>query len=95
MKQNQRNLTTTTIAINKGMAAIDSRHRIDPGLSVTAPARLEEEGAHRNPHNGVGCNGGLAENATDTALRPTGKRRRGLSPLPHRSDDQIQSEWEE
>jgi hypothetical protein len=94
-KQKQRDKSTTTIAIKKRTAAIDSRRRIDPEASVPAPARPQEEGAHRNPHNGVGSRKGLAENATDATRRPTSKRRRGLRGLPHRSDDRIQSEREE
>jgi len=94
-KQKQRDKSTTTIAIEKRTAAIDSRRRIDPGASVPAPARPQEEGVHRNPHNGVGSRKGLAENATDATGRPTSKRQRGLSGLPHRSDDRIQSEREE
>jgi len=74
-KQKQRDKSTTTIAIEKRTAAIDSRRRIDPGASVAAPARPQEEGAHRNPHNGVGSRKGLAENATDATRRPTSKRR--------------------
>jgi len=97
-KQKQRNESTTTIAIEKRMAAIDSRRRIDPGASVPAAARSQEEGAHRNPRSRVGSRKGLAENATDATRRPTSKRRRGLRGLrglPHRSDDRIQSEREE
>ena len=94
-KQQQRDKSTATIAIKKRTAAIDSRRRIDPGARVPAPARPQEEGAHRNPHNGVGSRKGLAENATDATRRPTSKRRRGLRGLPDRSDDRIQSEREE
>ena len=90
----KRDKSTTTIAIKKRTAAIDSRRRIDPEASVPAPARPQEEGAHRNPHNGVGSRKGLAENATDATRRPTSERRR-LRGSPHRSDDQIQSEREE
>jgi hypothetical protein len=94
-KQKQRDKSTTTIAIKKRTATIDSRRRIDPGASVPAPARLQNEGAHRNPHNGVGSRKGLAEDATDGTRRPTIKRQRGLRGLPHRSNDRIQSEQEE
>jgi len=73
-KQKQRDKSTTTIAIKKRTAAIDSRRQIDPGASVPAPARPQEEGAHRNPHNGVGSRKGLGENATDMTRRPTSKR---------------------
>jgi len=73
-KQNQRDKSTTTIAMKKRTAAIDSRRRIDPGASVPAPARPQEEGAHRNPHNRVGSRKGLAEKATDATRRPTSKR---------------------
>jgi len=52
-KQKQRYKSTTTIAIEKGTAAIDSGLRIDPRGSVPAPARPQEEGAHRNSCNGV------------------------------------------
>jgi hypothetical protein len=93
-KQKLRHKSTTTIAIKKRTAAIDSRRRIDPEASVPAPARPQEEGAHRNPHNGVGSRKGLAENATDATRRPTSERRR-LRGSPHRSDDRIQSEREE
>jgi hypothetical protein len=75
-KQKQRDKSTTTIAIKKWTAAINSRHRMDPGASVPAPARPQEEGAHRNPHNGVGSHKGLAENAndkTDATCWPTSK----------------------
>jgi len=68
-KQKQRDKSTATIAIEKRTAAIDSRRRIDPGASVPAPARPQEEGAHRNPHNGVGSRKGLAENATTRTER--------------------------
>jgi len=91
--QKQRDKSTTTIAIKKRTAAIDSRRRIDPEASVPAPARPQEEGAHRNPHNGVGSRKGLAENATHATRRPTSERRR-LRGSPHRSDDRIQSERE-
>jgi hypothetical protein len=94
-KQKKRDKSTTTIAIKKRTAAMDSRRRIDPGARVPAPARPQEEGAHRNPHNGVGSRKGLAEIATDAKRRPTSKRRRALRGLPHRSDDRIQSEREE
>ena len=50
-KQKQRDKSTTTIAIRKRSAAIDSGRRIDPGASVPVPARPQEEGAHRNPHS--------------------------------------------
>jgi hypothetical protein len=52
-KQKQRDKSTTTIAIKKRTAAIDSGRRIDPGASVPVPvpARPQEEGAHRNPHS--------------------------------------------
>jgi len=97
-KQKQRDKSTTTIAIEKRTAAIDSRCRIDPGASVPAPARSQEEGAHRNPRSGVGSRKGLAENATEATHRPTSERQRGLRELrgfPHRSDDRVQSEREE
>jgi len=47
----QRVKSTTTIAIDKRTAAIDSRRRIDPGASFPAPARPQEEGAHENPRS--------------------------------------------
>jgi hypothetical protein len=72
-KQKQRDKSTATIAIKKRTAAIDSRRRINPGASVPAPARPQEVGAHRNPHNGVGSNKGLAENSTDTTHQPMSK----------------------
>ena len=50
-KQKQRDRSTTTVAIKKWMAAIDGGHRIDPGVSVPAQARLQEEGAHEDPRN--------------------------------------------
>jgi len=68
-KQKQCDKSTTTIAIKKRTAAIDSRHRIDPRASVPAPARPHGEGAHRNPGSGVGSRKGLAENATDATTR--------------------------
>jgi len=97
-KQKQCDKSTTTIAITKRTPAIDSRRRNDPGASVLAPARSQEECAHRNPRSGVGSLKGLVESATDTTRWPTSERRRGLRGLrgfPHRSDDQIQSEREE
>ena len=45
LKQKQRDKSTTTIAIKKRTAAIDSGRRIDPGASVPVPARPQEEGA--------------------------------------------------
>jgi len=50
-KQKQRDKSTTTIAIRKRTAAIDSGHRIDPGASVPAPARPQGEGTHEDPRN--------------------------------------------
>jgi len=50
-KQKQRDKSATTIAFKKWTAAIDSGHRIDPGARVPAPARPQEECAHRNPRN--------------------------------------------
>jgi len=51
-KQKQRDKSTTTIAIKKRTAAIDSGRRIDPGASVPVPTKpQEEEGAHRNPRS--------------------------------------------
>ena len=50
-KQKQRDKSTTTIAITKRTAAIDSGHRIDPGASVPALARPQEEGVHEDPRN--------------------------------------------
>ena len=94
-KQKQRDKSTTTIAIKKRTAAIDSGRRIDTGASVPAPARLPAECTHRNPPNGVGSGKGLAENATDAASWPTSKRTRELRGLPDRSDDRIPSEREE
>jgi len=91
----QRDKSTTTIAIEKRTAANDSRRRIDPGASFPAPARPQEEGAHRNPHNRVGSRKGFAENATETTRRPTSKQQRGLEGLPQRSNDRIQSKREE
>jgi hypothetical protein len=50
-KQKQRVKSTTTIAIKKRTAAIDSGRRIDPGASIPALARPQEEGAHENPRS--------------------------------------------
>jgi len=50
-KQKQHDKSTTTIAIEKRTAAIDSGRRIDPGASVPAPARPQEEGALRDSRN--------------------------------------------
>jgi hypothetical protein len=50
-KQKQLDKWTTTIATKKRTAAIDSGRRIDPGASVTALARPQEEGVHTNPSN--------------------------------------------
>ena len=97
-KQKQRDKSTTMIAIKKQTAAIDSRRRIDPRPSVSAPATWQEEGAYSNPRSGVGSLKGLAENATEPTRRPMSERRRrlrGLRTLHHRSDDQIKSDWEE
>jgi hypothetical protein len=52
-KQKQHDKSTTTIAIDRWMAAFDSGRRIDPGGSVQALARPQEEGAHQDPHKGV------------------------------------------
>ena len=73
-KQKQHDKLTTMIALKKRTAAIDSRRRIDPGASVPALGRPQEEGAHRNPCNGVGSREGLAENATVSTRWPTSKR---------------------
>jgi len=58
-KLEQRDKSTTTIAMKKRTAAIDSKLRIDPGASVEAPVRPQEEGAHGNPRSGVGSRKGL------------------------------------
>jgi len=50
-KQKQRDKSTTTIATTKRTAAIDSGRRIDPGASVPALARPQEEGTYTNPRN--------------------------------------------
>jgi len=50
-KQKQRDKSTTAIATTKRTAAIDSERRIDPGASVPAPVRPQEEGAHTNQRN--------------------------------------------
>jgi hypothetical protein len=50
-KQKQRDKSKTTIATTKRTAAIDSGRRIDPGASVPALVRRQEEGMHTNPGN--------------------------------------------
>jgi hypothetical protein len=80
------------------MAAIDSTPGIDPGASMPAQARLQNQGVHRNSRSRVGSGQGLAETGTDATHRATTKRRRGLrgiGGLSHRSDDSILSAREE
>jgi hypothetical protein len=49
-KQKQRVKLTTTTAIFTTTEFIDSECPIGPGPNFPAPARLLEEGTHRNPH---------------------------------------------
>jgi len=93
-KHKQHDNSTTTIAMKKWTAAIDSRHRVHPVEHVPAPARQQDEGAHKNPRNGVALCDGLADNASDARHPWTIKRWRGLRGLPHRCDYKIQSEQE-
>jgi len=51
--QTQRFKSTTTISIKKQMAAIDAGRRIDLRASFPTPARLQQEGTHKNPRGSV------------------------------------------
>jgi hypothetical protein len=68
-KLKQRVKSTTTIAIEKWTAAIDSGHRIDSGASFTAPSRLQEDSEHENPHSCIVSRNVLAKNTTDPTHR--------------------------
>jgi hypothetical protein len=94
-KQKQCNESTATIASRTRTAVTDPRRRKDPRARAPAPARPQQQGAHRNPHNGVRSRKGLAEHATDVTRRPTSTRQRELRGFPQRSDDRIQSEREQ
>jgi len=83
-KHTQCDMSTMRIAFKEEREAIESGRRIDPELSVPAPAGQQEEGRHRNTRNRGSLRQVLGENVADSKGWPRSKRRQGVRGLPPR-----------